>query len=88
MTHLPVPERIANQIRAKAKAEGITISAFLTRLLRENRQVSRRAATRRKRKKLSAAEIKRRMNLPHVREDTLDPILLKMQMLSLGREEW
>ncbi|MBI5054458.1 MAG: hypothetical protein HZB52_14495 [Chloroflexi bacterium] len=61
------------------------MSAFLTQLLREYEKDLRRRAER-KRKKLSAEEIKQRMDLPHVQEDKLDPALQELQVSMLERK--
>jgi hypothetical protein len=74
IANIRFPKKLAEQIRARAKAANISVSAFFAHLLREDDKDLRRR-TKRKKKKLSVEEIKQRMDLPHAREDTLDPAL-------------
>jgi hypothetical protein len=87
MINIPFPDKLASQLRAQAKAIGVNVPTLVADLLRERKKNLRRGL-RQKQKKLSAAEIKRRMDLPHVREDKLDPALQELQISMLEREKW
>jgi len=87
MTNIPFPDKLASQLHAQAKAVGINVPTFVAELLLEQKKNVRRKL-RHKQRKLSAAEIKRRMDLPHVREDKLDPALHELQASMLEREKW
>lgn len=87
MTNIPFPDKLASQLHAQAKAVGVNVPTLVAELLLEQKKNVRRGL-RRKQKKLSAAEIKRRMDLPHVRDDKLDPALHELQVSMLEREKW
>lgn len=85
MVNIRLPKKLVEQIRAEAKAANLSVTVYLTQLLREYEKDLRRGA-KRKQKKLSAEEIKQRMDLPHVREDKLDPALQELQVSMLERK--
>ncbi len=83
MTNLQVPDQLAEQIQAEAKAAGVPIQEFLRQMLREHRQLKRAL------KKLSPAEITARLDALYANvSSALDPALLKLQSWSLEREAW
>lgn len=87
MTNISFPDKLASQLRTQAKAVGVNVPTLVADLLRDRKKYLRHKS-RRKQKKLSTAEIKRRMELPHVREDKLDPALHELQVSVLEREKW
>jgi flagellin-specific chaperone FliS len=83
MTHLQVPDQLAEKIQAEAKAEGLTVHELLQRMLREHRTLKRSLKT------LSAAEITAQLDALYANiSSSLDPALLRLQGLSLEREAW
>lgn len=83
MTNLQIPDQLAEQIRAEAKAEGLSIHELLQRLLREHRK------TKHSLKALSAAAVTARLDALYAKiSSSLDPALLRLQSLSLEREAW
>jgi hypothetical protein len=83
MTNLQIPDQLAEQIQAEAKAEGLSIHELLQRLLREHRK------TKHPLKALSAAAVTARLDALYANiSSSLDPALLRLQSLSLEREAW
>lgn len=83
MTNLQVPDQLAEQIEAEAKAAGVPIQEFLRQMLQEHRQLKRALKT------LSSAEITARLDALYASvSSSLDPALLKLQSRSLEREAW
>lgn len=83
MTNLQIPDQLAEQIRAEAKAEGLSIHELLQRMLREHRKTKHSLKT------LSVAEITARLDTLYADiAPSLDPALLRLQSLSLEREAW
>ena len=86
MTNLQIPDKLADQLRAEAKALGITVPDLLARMLRNQKHHSARPQ---KRAWPLRPAITRRLNAVYARESSaLDPALLKLQRLSLEREPW
>ncbi len=87
MSTLTVPTSLANRIRAKAKAEGVTISDLLNQLLR-NHEPMPRTIKRRSLRVVRNDALTRQLNKIYAKEDSsLDPVIAKIQSKAL-REEW
>ncbi|MBI5054456.1 MAG: hypothetical protein HZC38_01275 [Chloroflexi bacterium] len=87
MSTLTVPPNIANRIRAKAKAEGLTISDLLKQLLRSY-DATPRTIKRRSSRVMRNDAVTQRLNKIYAKEDSsLDPVIAKIQAKAL-REEW
>ncbi|MEK7277353.1 MAG: hypothetical protein AAB342_00990 [Chloroflexota bacterium] len=87
MINLPVTQKLAAQIRAKAKAEGVSVSTFLARTLR-NGQQKPRTLKRRSSRVMRNDAVTQRLNKIYAKEDSsLDPVIAKLQAKAL-REEW
>jgi len=83
MTNLQVPDQLAEEIQAEAKAAGIPVDKLLQQMLRERQQLKRTL------KRLSPAEITSRLDALYASiPSSLDPALLRLQSRSLERETW
>jgi hypothetical protein len=83
MINLPVPDTLAEEIKAEAQAEGISVPDLLTELLQERRKAQR------KRLFPQGEELTKNLDEVYEKEpSTVDPVLMTMQLRSLDREEW
>ena len=83
MTDLPVPDNLADQIRAEAEASGESIPELLQQMLRE-RQRARQA-----RHSDATPPVTKQLDAVYVQQPSrLDPQLQKLQARSLHREDW
>ncbi len=84
MTNLQIPEKLADEIREEAEAEGVTVLDLLTQLLQEHRRNAKR-----RRVSQPLSDITERLNAIYATEDSsIDPALVKLQARALDNEKW
>lgn len=87
MSSLTVPPNLANRIRAKAKAEGVTISDLLNQLLRNHEPTPRTIKRRSSRVKRRPSITEQANKVCELIDTSLDPALAKMQATVWEREK-
>ena len=85
MVNIRLPKKLVEQIHAEAKAANMSVSAFLTQLLRETGYIRRRSS----RKVLNEEMIKRINEVCEKVDTSLDPAIAQMQWQTLKKySEW
>jgi hypothetical protein len=85
MVKLRLPKKLAEQIRAEAKAANMSVSAFLSQLLRDSDYMRRRHS----RKTLNYEMIKRINEVCKKVDTSLDPVIAQIQWQTLKKySEW
>lgn len=83
MTNLPLPDQLAEQLQAAAKAEGVAVQELLRQMLNE------RSAMKRSEKLLTTNQITARFDAVYAHQpSSLYPLLQQLQSRSLEREDW
>jgi hypothetical protein len=88
MINLPVTQKLAAQIRARAKAEGVSVSTYLTRKLRNGEQKSSTIKRRSSRVMRRPSITEQANKVCELVDTSLDSALAKMQATVWEREKW
>ena len=85
MTNLPIPDMLTAELTQEAQTQGMSVEDLLTQMLRERQ----RKIQLHKRKYLTGEALTLQLNKFYAQEvSVVDPVLSKLQMLTLEHEKW